>query len=71
MGEETLFGIAIIVVLGIGAQWIAWRFKLPSIILLLLIGIMMGPAVFDVLDPDELFGELLLPLVSLSVAVIL
>lgn len=71
MGEETLFGLALIVVLGIGAQWIGWRLGIPSIILLLLAGIMVGPAVLDVLHPDELFGELLLPVVSISVAIIL
>ncbi|WP_250656374.1 cation:proton antiporter [Alkalimarinus coralli] len=44
--------------------------KLPAILLLLLGGILMGP-VFDWLDPDALFNELLFPIISLSVAVIL
>jgi NhaP-type Na+/H+ or K+/H+ antiporter len=71
VGEEALFGLAIIAVLGIGAQWVAWRLGIPSIILLLLAGILVGPAVFDILHPDELFGDLLLPVVSVSVAIIL
>lgn len=71
MGEETLIGIASIFILGIGAQWIAWRLQLPSILLLLAFGIVAGPAVLDFLHPDELFGDLLLPAVSLAVGIIL
>ncbi len=59
-----------IVVLGVLAQWIAWRIKLPSIVLLLAIGIFIGP-VFHVLDPDKIFGDLLFPMTALSVAIIL
>ncbi len=70
MSEELLFGLAGLIVLGIGAQWIAWRFQLPSILLLLVFGIIAGPAT-GLIEPDELFGDLLLPIVSLSVAIIL
>ena len=52
------------------AQWAAWRLRLPAILLLLLFGIMAGP-VSGILDPDQLLGDLLFPIVSLSVAVIL
>ena len=52
------------------AQWGAWRAKLPAILLLLVFGIIAGP-VTGLLNPDELFGDLLFPVVSLSVAVIL
>lgn len=59
-----------IVVLGVLAQWIAWRARLPSIVLLLAIGIIIGP-VLGLLDPDQVFGDLLFPVTSLSVAIIL
>jgi NhaP-type Na+/H+ or K+/H+ antiporter len=65
-----MVGIALILVLGIGAQWLAWRLRLPSILLLLLTGFLAGP-VTHLVNPDALLGELLLPLVSLSVALIL
>ena len=52
------------------AQWVAWRVRLPAILFLLVFGILVGP-VAGVLDPDELFGDLLFPIISLSVAVIL
>lgn len=60
---------------GIGAaallcQWLAWRLKLPAILFLLLTGILAGP-VLHLLDPQEMFGPLLMPLVSLAVALIL
>lgn len=70
MSEHFLLGLTSIIALGIGAQWLAWRLKLPSILLLLVSGILAG-SVFSFLNPDEMFGDLLFPLVSISVAIIL
>ena len=70
MSEEFLIGLASIVVLGIVAQWLAWRLHLPAILLLLIGGFVAGP-ITGILNPDELFGDLLFPLVSISVAIIL
>lgn len=55
---------------GVGAQWLAWRVGLPSILLLLLAGFVLGP-VTEFIHPDELIGEILTPAVSLAVALIL
>jgi len=68
--ERILLGLSSIFVLGIGAQWIAWRLRLPSILLLLAFGFLAGP-VSGWLDPDAMFGDLLFPLVSLCVGLIL
>lgn len=72
------FSLAGILALGIAAQWIAWRTRLPSILLLLSLGFAVGPGLrwflgpdTPFLNPDQLFGDLLLPVVSLSVCVIL
>ncbi|MDZ7690569.1 MAG: cation:proton antiporter [Balneolaceae bacterium] len=70
MAEHFLIAIASILVFGIGAQWAAWRFNLPAILLLLISGILAGP-VFGLLDPDLLMGDLLAPFISVSVAIIL
>ncbi|MDX1417155.1 MAG: sodium:proton antiporter [Candidatus Promineifilaceae bacterium] len=70
MQQTVIIGLAIIVVLGIAAQWLAWRFKLPAILLLLIFGFIAGP-VTGLIVPDQLFGELLFPFVSVSVAIIL
>lgn len=72
---SPLLAIAAVVVLGIGAQWLAWRFRLPSILLLLVFGFLAGPvgAHFEVgLIPQEaLQGNWLFPFVSLAVGIIL
>ncbi len=68
--ETALLSLVLIVTFGITGQWLAWRFRLPSILLLLLLGFVAGP-VTGWIRPDELMGRLLLPVVSLSVAVIL
>ncbi len=70
MHQHVLEGLTLILVAGILAQWIAWRTHLPSILLLLAVGLMAGPAL-KLIQPDELFGTLLFPIVSLSVAIIL
>lgn len=70
LAQELFVQLASVVILGISAQWLAWRLRLPSILLLLIFGFLAGPAT-GLLDPDALFGDVLLPLVSLSVAVIL
>lgn len=70
MTGNHLIGLVSIVVLGVGAQWLAWRLHLPSILLLLIGGFIAGP-VTGFLVPDALLGDLLLPVISLSVAVIL
>ncbi|WP_232798252.1 cation:proton antiporter [Salinibacter altiplanensis] len=70
MPESILLSITVVVVLGIGAQWAAWRFRLPSILLLLLVGFLAGP-VLGVLDPQSLRGDWLFAFVSLSIGIIL
>ncbi|MDH3560226.1 MAG: cation:proton antiporter [Gammaproteobacteria bacterium] len=70
MDEHAVLTIAGIGALAIACQWFAWWVKLPAILFLLLAGILTGP-VLGLLHPDALFGELLFPFVSLSVAIIL
>lgn len=66
----TAIYIAGIALFSVFAQWLAWVFKVPAILFLLLIGLLLGP-VFSVLNPDDLLGDLLFPVISLSVAIIL
>lgn len=63
----TLCGI---LAAGFACQWLAWRVRLPAILFLLIIGIVAGP-VLNWLEPDKLLGDLTVPLVSISVAIIL
>ena len=62
--------LALILGAGMFAQWVAWRIQVPSIIALLTAGLLLGP-VTGVVEPDELLGGTLFPLVSLAVALIL
>lgn len=80
-----MFELAGIVILGILAQWIAWRFKTPAILPLILIGLLVGPISTlwtedgqKLLEPiysgegQGLFpGEYLFYFVSLAIGVIL
>jgi NhaP-type Na+/H+ or K+/H+ antiporter len=70
MSETIVMSIAAIGVLALACQWFAWWVKLPAILFLLLSGIVVGP-LSGWIDPDALFGDLLFPMVSLAVAVIL
>lgn len=67
---HAIIGIVIVLVLGIGSQWVAWRIKIPSILLLLLAGFFAGP-VTGMLSQEALQGEWLFAFVSLSIGIIL
>ena len=68
--DHIALTLALIVLAGFGCQWLAWKVKLPSILPLLAVGILIGP-VLGWFNPDEMLGDLLHPLVSLAVAIIL
>jgi NhaP-type Na+/H+ or K+/H+ antiporter len=44
--------LAGIIILGILAQWVAWKFKIPAILPLLLIGLLVGPIAAEFLSDD-------------------
>ncbi|OIQ27247.1 MAG: cell shape-determining protein [Bacteroidetes bacterium MedPE-SWsnd-G2] len=44
--------LAGIIILGILAQWVAWRFKIPAILPLILIGLLVGPIAAEFLSDD-------------------
>ena len=62
--------VALVGVLGVGAQWVAWRFRLPAIVLMLGIGLLVGP-VMGLFLPDRDLGPIYKPLISVAVAIIL
>nr|WP_137676931.1 sodium:proton antiporter [Parerythrobacter lutipelagi] len=69
--EEQALVIALVGVLGIGAQWVAWRTGWPAIVLMLAAGFIAGPVGLDIMHPEEAFGDLLEPMVAIGVALIL
>jgi NhaP-type Na+/H+ or K+/H+ antiporter len=60
----------LIIGLGLAAQWVAWRFSFPAIILMLVTGLIVGPGL-GWIKPSSDFGAALGPIISLCVAVIL
>ena len=50
-----LVALAAIGFAGVAAQWTAWRLRLPSILLLLVVGLALGPGL-GVVEPRALFG---------------
>ncbi|MDD2756494.1 MAG: cation:proton antiporter, partial [Methanothrix sp.] len=70
MDQIPLMELAGIIVSGISAQWLAWRLKFPSILLLIVFGFIAGPLT-GFLHPDRLMGPLLSPFISISLALIL
>jgi NhaP-type Na+/H+ or K+/H+ antiporter len=69
---DPLLQVAIIIVLGVAAQWLAARLRLPSILLLLLFGFLGGPVTGVLTLPaDPGHAEVLFPIISIAVALIL
>ncbi len=70
MTVSTVFLLACIGVLSLFCQWLAWRVRMPAILFLLAGGIAAGP-LLGFLNPEQVFGDLLFPVISLAVAIIL
>lgn len=68
--NEIIVGLTTILVFGVGAQWIGRRTGIPSLLLLLPAGVLAGD-VLGLVNPEELFGDTLNPLVTLLVALLL
>src|SRR5690625_3452019 len=70
MEISLLFVMMLIGFLGIGSQWLAWKYNLPAIVIMSISGLLIGP-VFGVMNPEESFGALYNPIISVAVAIIL
>lgn len=78
-GHTIGISLGLIFVLGVGSQWLAWKIRVPSILLLLLSGILAGPVMRSLfpgspfaINPDALFdNDVLLSAVGIAVGLIL
>ncbi len=70
MFDSLLFNLMIILFIGIASQWIAWRFRLPAIVVMSVAGLLIGP-LFGWINPKDVFGNLFQPIISAAVAIIL
>ncbi len=78
--DNLVLAFAIIGALGVGAQWLAWRFNFPAIVLMAIAGVLAGPVFKIFSGPDAapgvppiefLFGDFYRPIIAIAVAVIL
>ena len=70
MEEAALISIVAILALGIFSQWLAWKIQWPSIFIMSIAGLLIGP-IFGWVNPQVALDELYSPLISLAVAIIL
>jgi NhaP-type Na+/H+ or K+/H+ antiporter len=70
MSETVLVTIGLIVIVGVGAQWLASLLRIPSIVLLLACGMLAGPGL-GWIEPRAAFGDALFPTVTIAVGILL
>lgn len=70
MEISLLSQMMLIGILGIGSQWVAWKFRLPAIVVMSVAGLIVGPFL-GLMNPEASFGELYSPIISVAVAIIL
>src|SRR5690625_475032 len=70
MVPSILITIMLIGLLGIGSQWVAWRYRMPAIVIMSITGLIVGP-VLGLINPERDFGSLYDPIISVAVAIIL
>jgi NhaP-type Na+/H+ or K+/H+ antiporter len=68
MDQGVAVAVLCIAVGGVVAQWLAWRLRLPAIVLLFAVGLVIGPGL-QLLTPSHSFPALQ-PVVGLAVAII-
>jgi len=69
-GPDTLIIIAVILVLGVASQVLADRFQVPSVLFLIIAGVIVGPKVLSVFTIDVFGLGGLSTIVGVSVAII-
>ncbi|MGE0408798.1 MAG: cation:proton antiporter [Amphiplicatus sp.] len=79
--DNLVLVVAVIGVLGVGAQWLAWRFNLPAIVMMAAAGLLAGPGLQILRPPpgvgegiapmEALLGDFYRPIIAIAVAVIL
>ncbi len=67
--HDPVATVALAIGVGIGAQWVATRARLPAIVVMLGAGLAVGPGL-GLIDPDAAFGDLLAPFVALGVGIL-
>jgi NhaP-type Na+/H+ or K+/H+ antiporter len=70
MFDSLLFDLMLVVLIGILSQWVAWRFRMPAIVVMSVAGLLVGP-ILGLINPQESMGDLFGPIITFAVALIL
>ena len=70
MFDSLLFDLMLVVLIGILSQWVAWRFRMPAIVVMSVAGLLVGP-IFGLINPKQSMGDLFSPIITFAVAIIL
>ncbi|QTD43500.1 sodium:proton antiporter [Sporosarcina sp. Te-1] len=70
MFDSLLFDLLLVILIGMLSQWIAWRYRMPAIVVMSVAGLLVGPF-FGWIDPQETMGDLFSPIITFAVAIIL
>ena len=68
--DNLLFELMLILFLGVSSQWVAWRYRLPAIVVMSVVGLLAG-AIFGIINPEENLAVVYSPLISIAVGIIL
>ncbi|MBD7985342.1 sodium:proton antiporter [Sporosarcina sp. Sa2YVA2] len=70
MFDSLLFDLMLVILIGILSQWVAWKYRMPAIVVMAVAGLLVGP-IFGLINPQESMGELFGPIITFAVAIIL
>lgn len=68
--DSLLFDLMLVILIGMLSQWIAWKYRMPAIVVMSVAGLLVGP-VFGLINPQESMGDLFGPIITFAVAIIL
>ncbi|AXI01052.1 sodium:proton antiporter [Sporosarcina sp. PTS2304] len=70
MFDSLVMDLMLVVLIGVGSQWVAWRTRMPAIVVMAIAGLLVGP-IFGLINPQQSMGELYGPIITFAVAIIL
>lgn len=70
MFDSLLFDLMFVILIGMLSQWIAWKYRMPAIVVMAVAGLIVGP-IFGWINPQQSMGDLFGPIITFAVAIIL
>lgn len=70
MFDSLLFDLMLVILIGMLSQWVAWKYRMPAIVVMAVAGLLVGP-IFGLINPQESMGDLFGPIITFAVAIIL